>query len=79
MKAVLLGSVQETDWYEKGVPCEAFVESWKLELEGGKEGGGVVGSVASDGQYLYAHGSFGLAKIGSGYGNTEKVGCCSYM
>ena len=78
MKAVLLGCVVEADWYEKGVPSKSLVEEWRLNLpshEGGEQegvaGGGT--AVASDGRFLYVHGSFGLAKIGSGYGNTQKV------
>ena len=74
VKAVLLGSVVEADWYDKGVPGKSLVEEWRLDLPAGKEGGEEGGmAVASDGQYLYVHGPFGLAKVGSGYGNTQKV------
>ena len=60
----------ETNWNSHGVLAKSLVESWPLELAvGAKEG-----SVASDGQYLYIHGPFGLLKVGSGYGNTKKVG-----
>ena len=31
-------------------------------------------AIASDGRYLYIHNSYGLQKIGSGYGDTIKVG-----
>ena len=72
VKAVLLGSVVVTDWFEKGVPANSLVEEWKL---GGVEGGGA--AVACDGRFLYLHGSFGLAKVGNGYGNTQKVCDCS--
>ena len=78
MKAVLLGCVVDTDWYEKGVPSKSLVEEWRLNLpseesverESG-DGGGM--AVASDGRFLYIHGPFGIAKVGSGYGNTQKV------
>ena len=78
MKAVLLGCVAVADWFEKGVPAKSFVEEWTLNLpsEGGRkeEGEGRGGAaVACDGRFLYVHGSFGLAKVGSGYGNTQKV------
>ena len=78
VKAVLLGSVAVADWFEKGVPAKSFVEQWTLSLptDGGRkeEGGGRGGAaVACDGRFLYVHGSFGLAKVGSGYGNTQKV------
>lgn len=81
VKAVLLGCVATADWFEKGVPTKSFVEEWTPSQlgsnEDGREGGGGGGSggpaVVSNGQYLYIHGSFGLAKVGSGYGNTQKV------
>ena len=79
----------EANWLEKGVPAKSLVEDWTVNLpleEGKREGGGggggegeeeegerMAGAVASDGQYLYLHGPFGLAKVGSGYGNTKKV------
>ena len=76
----------EANWLEKGVPAKSLVEGWTINLpleegkgeEGGGGGGGergerMGGAVASDGQYLYVHGPFGLAKVGSGYGNTKKV------
>ena len=79
MKAVLLGSVAVADWFEKGVPAKSFVEEWTLSLpaDGGQkreeEGSSSGAAVACDGRFLYVHGSFGLAKVGSGYGNTQKV------
>ena len=76
VKAVLLGCVAMADWFEKGVPSKSLVESWKLNLssvEGAMDDDGGATAVASDGRYLYVHGSFGLAKVGSGYGNTQKV------
>ena len=78
MKAVLLGSVVEANWYDTGVPSKSLVEEWHLNipLEEGVEGEGGGGmAVASDGHFLYVHGPFGLAKVGSGYGNTQKVIC----
>lgn len=78
MKAVLLGSVVEANWYDTGVPSKSLVEEWHLNIppEEGVEGGGGGGTaVASDGHFLYVHGPFGLAKVGSGYGNTQKVIC----
>lgn len=85
VKAVLLGSVVEANWYETGVPSKSLVEEWHLNipLQEGKEGEGGGGgmAVASDGHFLYVHGPFGLAKVGSGYGNTQKVNThtCVYM
>ena len=59
----------ETNWNSHGVLAKSLVESWTLKPAGE---GGV--AMASDGQYLYVHGPFGLCKVGSGYGNTKKVG-----
>lgn len=72
MQAVLLGAVVETNWFEQGVTAASFMESWPLEGGEGVEDGGA--ALASDGQFLYLHGQFGLRKIGSGYSNTRKVG-----
>ena len=79
MKAALLGTVVEADWYEKGIPSKWLVESWSLNFSLREEKQGMAGkdcgtAVASDGKYLYVHGPFGLAKVGSGFSNTEKVG-----
>ena len=79
VKAVLLGCVTVADWFEKGVPAKSFVEEWTISVpleEGGEreeEGGRGGAAVACDGRFLYIHGSFGLAKVGSGYGNTQRV------
>ena len=80
MQAVLLGEVVETNWNCQGVPAKSIVELWPLNHPTGGEGGEGRGeegtraaALASDGQYLYLHGSFGLLKVGSGYGNTKKV------
>ena len=35
------------------------------------EGGSSLCSLAADGEYLYAHGPFGLCKVGSGMHNTQ--------
>ncbi|CAI8051400.1 E3 ubiquitin-protein ligase MYCBP2 [Geodia barretti] len=78
VKAVLLGCVTVADWFEKGVPAKSFVEEWTISVpleEGGEreeEGGRGGAAVACDGRFLYIHGSFGLAKVGSGYGNTQR-------
>lgn len=82
VKAVLLGCVAVADWFEKGVPIKSFVEEWTVNIpsEGApkeEEGRRSSAAVASDGRFLYIHGSFGLAKVGSGYGNTQKVGIMS--
>jgi E3 ubiquitin-protein ligase MYCBP2 len=71
----------ETDWSSQGVPVKSLVEQWSISLptdsgtppttEANKA------AIASDGQYLYVHGPFGLLKVGSGYSNTKKV--CMYM
>ena len=76
MQAVLLGAVVETNWSKQGVLAKSFVEQWSFDdgLEGTLDGATkVASSLASDGQYLYIHGSFGLVKVGSGYGNSKKV------
>lgn len=78
MKAVLLGSVVEANWYETGVPSKSLVEEWHLNIPSGEGEGGAGMAVASDGHFLYVHGPFGLAKVGSGYGNTQKVMCIQY-
>ena len=59
----------ETNWNSHGVLAKGMVESWTLKPA---SEGGV--AMACDGQYLYIHGPFGLCKVGSGYGNTKKVG-----
>ncbi len=73
VQAVLLGAVVETNWNRQGVLSKSLVEQWPLTVVSGEGGANVASSMASDGQYLYLHGSFGLMKIGSGYGNTTKV------
>lgn len=80
VQAVLLGEVVETNWNCQGVPAKSIVELWPLNHptggeggEGRREEGTRAAALASDGQYLYLHGSFGLLKVGSGYGNTKKV------
>ena len=76
MQAVLLGEVVETNWNNQGVPAKSRVEVWSLnhpissEEEEGRRG---ATALASDGQFLYFHGPFGLLKAGSGYGNTKRV------
>ena len=79
VQAVLLGAVMETDWSSQGVPDKSLVEQWSISLPcdssvpSAKDN---KAAIASDGQYLYVHGPFGLLKVGSGYGNTKKVGVC---
>ena len=76
MQAVLLGEVVETNWNNQGVPAKSRVEVWPLnhpissEEAEGRRG---ATALASDGQFLYFHGPFGLLKAGSGYGNTKRV------
>ena len=76
VQAVLLGEVVETNWNSQGVPAKSRVEVWPLDHPVSREEGeGRKGStaLASDGQFLYFHGPFGLLKAGSGYGNTKRV------
>ena len=79
VQAVLLGAVMETDWSSQGVPAKSLIEQWSISLPNdspvppAKAG---EAAIAGDGQYLYVHGPFGLLKVGSGYGNTKKVGVC---
>ena len=73
MKAVLLGSVVVADWFEKGVPAKSLIEEWKINLPDGVVEGERGAAIACDGRFLYVHGPFGIAKVGSGYGNTQKV------
>lgn len=63
----------ETNWNAQGVLSKSLVEQWPLSVTRAEGEAEVASSVASDGQYLYLHGSFGLVKVGSGYGNTKKV------
>ena len=73
VQAVLLGStVTDMDWSSKGILAKSCVEEWPLKGWSPQEKG-VASGMASDGLYLYLHGSHGLAKVGSGYGNTKKV------
>ncbi len=72
MQAVLLGAVVEINWNVQGVLSKSLVERWPLDVASG-ETKAAPSALASDGQYLYLHGSFGLVKVGSGYGNTKKV------
>lgn len=77
MQAVLVGAMVETDWTIQGVPSKSRIETWPLSLpvlaENSDSSASLVPSLAGDGCYLYAHGSFGLLKIGTGYGRTIKV------
>ena len=67
----------ETDWSSQGVPAKSLVEQWSISLPDGSavspDKADEVAAIASDGQYLYVHGPFGLLKVGSGYSNTKKV------
>lgn len=76
MQAVLLGAVVEADWITQGVPSKSRIETWSLPLPDGSEAGTGVSSLAGDGRYLYAHGTFGLMKVGTGYSNTKRVRVC---
>ena len=74
VQAVLLGAVVDTDWTTQGVSSKSRIETWPLGLpENSQVPDGKNASLAGDGRYLYLHGSFGLIKIGTGYGNTKKV------
>lgn len=76
MQAVLIGAVVEADWIVQGVPSKSLVESWPLSYsESGAKSSShnAMGSLTGDGRYLYVHGSFGLVKVGTGYGRTIKV------
>ena len=76
MQAVLLGGVFDADWYKRGVPRRSVTDQWIVDAalkSASSTSSGPIGSVASDGRFLYLHGSFGLLKIGSGYGTTVKV------
>ena len=72
---MLLGEVVEVDWTTQGVPSKSCMETWplSLEAEGVEKTSTVTPSLTGDSQYLYTHGSFGLVKLGTGYGNTIKV------
>ena len=61
----------ENNWNSQGILRKSLVEQWPLEMDGSE-----VAALASDGQYLYVHGGFGLIRVGSGYGNTKKVCVC---
>ena len=67
----------ETDWSSQGVPVKSLVEQWSISLTSDSATSSTEtngrAAIASDGQYLYVHGAFGLLKVGSGYGNTKKV------
>lgn len=71
VQAVLLGGMCEVDWLLKGVPSNSLVDTWPPLAA---DQSGPAGSITSDGQFLYLHGPFGLQKVGSGFGNTVKVG-----
>lgn len=71
----------ETDWSTQGVPAKSQVEQWPILLPDSlptpsDKDDSRVAAIASDGQYLYVHGHFGLLKVGSGYGDTKKVCVC---
>ena len=71
-----MGGVYEADWFRRGVPQSSLIEQWSLTPSLGpavSPESSFVGSIASDGHFLYLHGAFGLVKVGSGYGNTNKV------
>ena len=75
VQAVLLGGVVESNWANQGVPSKSLMETWSLSSDIPSVGGSgcVQPSIAGDGSHLYLQGSCGLLKIGSGYGNTERV------
>ena len=70
IQAILMGSLTETDWIQKGVLHTSLTDSWPL---GQPVSDGSDVAIATDSSYLYAHGPFGLLKVGLGYGNTTKV------
>ena len=69
---MLIGAVVEADWI---VPSKSLIESWPLSFSKSAKSlsHNGVASLAGDGYYLYVHGSFGLMKVGTGYGRTIKV------
>jgi len=75
VQAVLLGGMVESDWLNQGVPSKSVMETWSLasEVPIMSASDGIQPSITGDGNYLYLHGSFGMLKIGSGYGNKERV------
>ncbi len=76
VQAVLLGGVVDSNWTNQGVPSKSLMETWSLSSEVAvlTASGSIQPSITGDGSCLYLHGSFGLLKIGSGYGNKERVG-----
>nr|XP_049693135.1 E3 ubiquitin-protein ligase MYCBP2 isoform X3 [Helicoverpa armigera] len=72
VQSVILGSPSRNLWLNYGVPHQALVSSFPVELPPQLTGPGelVVRSLVSDGCYLYVFTSKGLLKIGSGYGSS---------
>ena len=59
------------------MPVKSLVEQWSISLPSDSvTPSSTKAAIASDGQYLYVHGPFGLLKVGSGYSNTKKVCMC---
>ena len=75
VQAVLLRSLSETDWIHHGVTNKSLVDSWPLasSFVQAIDRDSPAAAIATDSKFLYIHGSFGLLKIGSGYGSTKKV------
>ena len=72
VQAILLGSLSETDWIQKGVLEKSLIDSWPLG-QPVADGDRPAAAIATDSSYLYVHGPFGLMKVGLGYGSTVKV------
>lgn len=75
VQSVILGGPSRNLWLHFGVPDQASMVSFALELPAPLQAGPselVVRSLASDGCYLYVYTSRGLIKIGSGYGSSIK-------
>ncbi|XP_052752649.1 E3 ubiquitin-protein ligase MYCBP2 isoform X3 [Galleria mellonella] len=75
VQAVILGKPSRNQWLNYGVPHQALVTSFPVDLPSQLTAGSgdvVVRSLVSDGCYLYVYTSKGLLKIGSGYGSSIK-------
>ncbi|XP_033730930.1 E3 ubiquitin-protein ligase MYCBP2-like, partial [Pecten maximus] len=74
VQAVLLGKTQLPDWFNQGVKSGGLIDTFTLEkLHTNDTAGGIDCAVASDGRYLYIlDNKNGIAKVGTGYGDTTK-------
>ncbi|XP_069130438.1 LOW QUALITY PROTEIN: E3 ubiquitin-protein ligase MYCBP2-like [Argopecten irradians] len=74
VQAVLLGKTQLPDWFNQGVKSGGLIDTFTLDnVHKTDATAGLDCAVASDGRFLYIlDNKSGIAKVGTGYGDTTK-------